>query len=93
MLDGVLDRIRDLFTQASANDWIAAIVIGALIQIVVLLVFRVLGFFLRLASWLLALAAGVAAGLYVLHHGGVPTSLGGEHIDRWIEDARRWIGV
>jgi purine-cytosine permease-like protein len=88
-----LDRVRDVLNQADTNDWIAAVIVGALILIVVLVLLRIVGFFFRMASWLVALAAGVAVALSILDRQGVPRSIGGMQIDRWIEDARRWIGV
>jgi len=88
-----LDRVRDAINHANANDWIAAVIVGGLIAIVVLVVLRIVGFFFRMATWVVALAAGVAVAFYILDRHGVPRSIGGAQIDRWIEDGRRRIGV
>ena len=50
MLNDWLDRVRDVLSDADANDWIAAVIIGAAVQILVLLLFRILGFFFRMAT-------------------------------------------
>jgi uncharacterized protein (DUF983 family) len=88
-----LDRLRDVVHEADTNDWIAAVLVAVVVQFVVLLLMRVFGFFLRMASWLLAFAISVVVALSVLDHRGVPRSIGGRQIDVWIEDARRWLGV
>ncbi len=93
MLNDALDRIREVLNEADTNDWIAAVIVGALVQILVLFVMRVFGFFLRMASWLLATAISIVVALYILDRRGVPRSIGGRQIDSWIEDARRFLGV
>ena len=93
MLNDWLDRIQDILGQADTNDWIAAIIIGAVVQLLVLLVLRILGFFFRLASWLVASAVGIAVALYILDRQGIPRAIGGGQIDRWIDDVRRWLGI
>jgi hypothetical protein len=93
MLNDWLDRIRDALNQADTNDWIAAVIIAALAMLIVLLVLRIVGFLFRFVRWLLALAAAAAVGLYILDHRGVPSGIGGDQIERWIEHARRYLGV
>jgi sugar phosphate permease len=93
MVNDVLDRIRDVLGDADANDWVVAIVIGVLIQLMVLLIFRVVGIFFRMASWVMASIVGVLVGLWVLDRRGIPESIGGRRIDEWIDDARRAIGI
>ncbi|MEA2514791.1 MAG: hypothetical protein QOJ59_4280 [Thermomicrobiales bacterium] len=93
MVNDALDRIRDVLGHADTNDWIAAIIVGVIVQILVLLVMRVFGFFLRMASWLLASAISIVVALYVLDRRGIPRSIGGRQIDSLIDDARRFIGV
>jgi hypothetical protein len=87
------DRVRDAVNQANANDWIVAAIAGALITIVVSVLLRIVGFFFRMATWVVALAAGVVVAFFILDRQGLPRSIGGARIDRWIEDGRRWIGV
>ena len=93
MLNDWLDRIREVLRDADTNDWIVAVIAGALVQIVVLLVLRVVGVFFRMASWLLASAVGIVVAVYILDRQGVPRAIGGRRVDEWIDDARRWIGV
>ncbi|HEY7032262.1 MAG TPA: hypothetical protein VH482_13070 [Thermomicrobiales bacterium] len=93
MLNEGFDRVRDAINQANTNDVIAAVIAGALIAIVVLVLLRIVGYFFRMATWIAALAAGVAVAFLILDHRGVPRSIGGAQIDRWIEDGRRWLGV
>jgi hypothetical protein len=92
MLNDWLDRVRDVLNDADGNDWIAAVIIGAAVQILVLLLFRVLGFFFRMATWFVASLVGVAVALYILDRQGIPGAIGGGQIDQWIDDVRRLIG-
>lgn len=87
-----LERLWDLLRPQNTNTLVMAIIAGVIIQILVLLLFRLLGFFLNMLSWLLGLVASLAVALYILNH-GVPEALGGEHIDRWIDEARRALGI
>jgi len=93
MLNDWLDRVRDVLSDADANDWIAAVIIGAAVQILVLLLFRILGFFFRMATWFVASLIGVAVALYILDRKGVPRAIGGQQIDQWFDDVRGYIGV
>ena len=92
MLNDWFDRIRDLISGADVNDWIAAVIIGLAVQFLVLLLFRFLGFFVRMAAWFIASLIGVASALYILDRQGVPRSIGGRQIDQWIDDVRGFIG-
>jgi hypothetical protein len=83
-----LERLWEVLRPRDANTLVAAIVAGVVVQILILLLFRVLGFFLNALSWFLGLVASLAVALYILNQ-GVPEALGGEHVDRWIEEARR----
>lgn len=93
MLNDWLDRVRDVLSDSDGNDWIAAVIIGAAVQILVLLLFRILGFFFRMATWFVASLVGVAVTLYILDRQGVPRTIGGGQIDQWIDDVRGFIGV
>jgi hypothetical protein len=93
MLNDWLNRVQDVLSDADANDWLVAVIIGAAVQILVLLLFRILGFFFRMATWFVASLIGVAVTLYILDREGVPRSIGGGQIDRWIDDVRGYIGV
>ncbi len=93
MFNDWLDRVQDLLSDADANDWIAAILIGAAVQILVLLLFRILGFFFRMLTWVVASLIGVAVALYVLDRRGVPRAIGGGRIDQWIDGVRGLIGA
>jgi hypothetical protein len=93
MLNDVIDRVREVLNDADGNDWIAAVVVGVVVQLIVLLLFRVVGIFFRMASWVIASAISVVAALYILDRQGIPRSIGGRQVDEWIDDARRWIGV
>jgi hypothetical protein len=93
MLNDWLDRIQDLISDADVNDWIAAIIIGLVVQFLVLLLFRFLGFFVRMATWFIASLIGVGVALFILDRQGVPRSIGGRQIDQWIDDIRGFIGA
>lgn len=93
MVNDVVDRIRDVLGEADANDWVVAIIIGVLIQLLVLLIFRVVGIFFRMASWVIASVIAVLVALWILDRRGIPESIGGRRIDDWIDDARRAIGI
>ena len=89
---GELERLWDVLRPRDTSALVSAIVVCVVVQIVVLFLFRALGFFLNLLSWLLGLAISVSIALYILNN-GVPEALGGEQIDRLIDDARRWLGI
>jgi hypothetical protein len=93
MIDDWVDRVGDIIAGAEANDWIVAAAAGTLALILVLLALRIVGFLFRRIGCLLALAVGASVALFVLDRRGLPGSIGGGRIDRWIDDVRRSIGV
>jgi sugar phosphate permease len=93
MLNDWLDRIREVIQDADTNDWIAAVLAGVIVQVIVLLLFRVIGIFFRMASWVMASAISIVVALYILDRQGIPHAIGGRQVDEWIDDARRWIGI
>ncbi len=87
-----LERFWEVLRPRDTNALVTAIVAGVLVQLLVLLLFRVLGFFLNLLSWLLGMTASLAVALYILNR-GVPKEIGGDQINRWIDEARRALGI
>ena len=87
-----LDRLWEAVRPTDANTLVTAVIAGALVQLLVLLVLRVIGVVLRTLRLLVASAAGVGTALYVLNR-GIPRSIGGREIERWLDDARRLIGA
>jgi xanthine/uracil permease len=93
MLNDALDRVRDTVQDADTNDWITAVGVGLIVLLIVLFIFRIIGIFFRSASLLLSLLIAAAVAVYVLDQHGIPHSIGGKTVDRWINDARDSIGV
>jgi len=93
MVNDSLDRIGDLLREADTTDWITAIIIGVLIQLLVLLIMRIAGIFFRMASWVIASAISIFVAVWILDRRGIPESIGGRRIEEWIDDARRAINM
>ena len=92
MVNDVLDRIREALGEADTTDWITAIIIGVVVQLVVLVLLKVAGIFFRIASWVFATVISVFVAYSVLDGRGLPESIGGRRIEDWIDDARRAVG-
>jgi hypothetical protein len=92
-MSDLLDRIQDAISDARGNDWVVAIGVAILVQIVLLFVFRILGMFLRTATFMLATVVAIVVAVIVLDHHGLPDYLGGDQLNRWIDDLRGRLDV
>lgn len=93
IVSDLLDRTQELLGEADGTDWIIAIAVGVVIQLIVLLIMRIAGIFFRMASWIIASAISVFVALWILDRRGIPESIGGRRIEDWVDDARRAIGI